>query len=116
MPSTGLSKPFILTSNKIDEIIKKISPGVYVLGHVNNKGVFIVEYVGRSDDDLNDRLHDWVGEYKQFKAIYYNSVKATFEKECSIYHDFGENEKLDNEIHPDCPDGIMLKCPICGFN
>lgn len=115
MPSTGLNGPFILTSNKIDETVKKVSSGVYALGRVNDKKIFIIKYVGRSDDDLNDRLHDWVGEYNHFKASYYNSVKAAFEKECSIYHDFGENEKLDNEIHPDRPDGTMLRCPICGF-
>ena len=115
MLSTGLEGPFILTADKIDKTVGKVSPGVYVLGYVNDKGTFVVNYVGRSDDDLNDRLHDWVGEYNQFKASYYNSVKAVFEKECSIYHDFGENEKLDNEIHPDCPNGTMLKCPICGF-
>lgn len=113
MPSTGLDGPYKLSEEKIDEIITETKLGVYVLGHINNRGVFIVEYVGRSDDDLNDRLHDWVGEYEQFKATYYNSAKKAFEKECGIYHDFGEKEKLDNEVHPDRPDNSNWECPMC---
>ena len=40
--------------------------------------------------------------------------KAAFEKECRNFHDFGGVEKLDNDIHPDRPDGAAWKCPVCG--
>jgi len=113
MSSTGLEGPFNLTHESIDSLVKEISSGAYVLGYTSRSNAFIVKYVGRSDDNLNSRLHDWVGIYNQFKASYLSSSTAAFEKECNVYHDFGRSEKLDNEIHPDCPNGSSWKCPRC---
>jgi len=115
MANTNLTGPYLLTSDKIDEIVDVISPGTYVLGYVNKNNAFVVEYVGRSDDDLNDRLGDWVDDYESFKFKIYDSAKESFEKECTIYHDFGEKEKLDNDIHPDRPDNSNYSCPVCGL-
>jgi len=42
---------------------------------------------------------------------YAESVKDAFEKECRDYHEFGGSDKLDNEEHPKCPDGMDWKCP-----
>jgi len=113
MAKTKLQGPYQLSDSRIDEVVNKTSAGTYVLGHINSRKVFIVEYVGRSDDDLNDRLHDWVEKYKMFKAAYFNSAQEAFAKECIIYHDFGGNGKLDNEYHPDRPDNTNWKCPVC---
>lgn len=120
MPNTGLGKPYSLDEKTIDQVVKKNSIGAYVLGHFktskkndNEVKTFVVEYVGRSDDDLNGRLKKWVGKYKRFKYGYYDSPKAAFEKECKIYHDFGEKETLDNDIHPDRPENANWKCPRC---
>ncbi|GAI79270.1 unnamed protein product, partial [marine sediment metagenome] len=90
-------------------------PGNYALGYINDKGTFIVLYVGRSDDDLNNRLHDWTGstKYKSFKASVAPSLKSAFEKECQNYHDFGGSEKLENDYHPDRPEGKTWSCPVC---
>ena len=103
---------FELTNNKIDQEVTKTSAGNYALGH-NEKNTFIVKYVGRSDDDLNKRLKDWVGDFERFKYSYATSPKAAFEKECRNYHDFGENKNLNNEYHPDRPDESTWKCPVC---
>lgn len=115
MPKLGLEGPWELTDDKVDEVITSTSPGNYALGYTNDKATFIVRYVGRSDDDLNDRLHDWTGNsrYTEFKADYASSAKAAFEKECHNYHDFGEARKLDNKVHPDRPNGSGWKCPVC---
>ena len=120
MPSTGLGKHYSLDNETVDSVVKKKSAGVYVLGHIktekkNKKEVktFIVEYVGRADDDVNDRLKKWVGTYPKFKFGYYTSPKAAFEKECSIYHDFGGKKILDNDIHPDRPKNKDWQCPRC---
>lgn len=113
MPETGLRGSFSLTDEKIDEIVTKTSPGVYVLGHSDNNS-FVVKYVGRSDDDLNKRLHDWVGEYARFKFGYFDSEKAAFERECRIWHNFGgPNGDLDNQVHPARPKGSNWECPVC---
>ena len=115
MASLGLEGPRDLDDDTVDEVITKTAPGNYALGYVNDKGTFIVLYVGRSDDDLNDRLYDWTDStrYKSFKASYASSPKAAFEKECQNYHDFGGSEKLDNQYHPDRPDGTNWSCPVC---
>lgn len=112
MASLNMNGPYELTKDEIDKKVTRKSAGNYALGYVNDN-TFYVKYVGRSDDDLNDRLKDWVDKYKKFKYSYATSPKAAFEKECHNYHDFGESEKLDNEIHPDRPDGSSWECPYC---
>lgn len=110
MPSTGLKGSYPLTANKIDEVVTKISSGVYALGTLEGS-TFYVEYVGRSDTDLNDRLKDHAdaGKYSHFKYDYF-TVKEAFEKECSLYHDF---EPSGNKNHPDRPNGKNYRCPVC---
>lgn len=112
MANTGLKGPFWLSSDVIDEVIQLTSAGTYVLGYKNSEDAFIVEYVGRSDSDINGRLKSWVGKngYKRFKFDYFRSPKAAFEKECTIYHDF---KNLDNEIHPQRPKDASWQCPVC---
>lgn len=112
MPSTGLYGPHSLTQEGIDAAVKGVAPGAYALGDVNANNTFIVRYVGRSDTDLNDRLKDWVGDYRQFKYAFYPTAKAAFEKECHLFHDFGETT-LDNAVHPARPAGSDWKCPRC---
>lgn len=108
MASTGLDGPHPLTTKGIDDNVKGVSPGAYALGDVNDKGVFLVSRVGRSDTDLNDRLHDYKGDYAKFKYGFLETPKEAFFKECNLYHDF---DPPDNRIHPDRPDGTNLRCP-----
>lgn len=114
MASTGLNGPYPLTTDGIDGNVTRTSPGAYVLGRMGNDS-FTVEYVGRSDTDVNARLKQWVGKgYPRFKFGYFDSPKAVFEKECNIYHDFGgPSEKLDNDKHPQRPEGSSWQCPKC---
>lgn len=113
MPTLGMEGPYELTSEKVDEVVTKTSAGNYALGRVANS-TFYVRYVGRSDSDVNRELKSKLGRnYSMFKFSYANSPKEAFEKECRNYHDFGESEKLDNERHPDRPDGTDWKCPRC---
>ena len=112
MPETGLNGPYTLDNETIDRIITKKSPGAYALGHIGEKGGFVPIYVGRSDDDINDRLKKWVGKkYSKFRFKHYDSPKAAFEKECNLYHDW--KKQLDNDRHPDRPDNSSWKCPRC---
>ena len=77
MASTGLKGPFPLTEEGIDDEVTRTSPGAYALGYLDDSNTFIVCYVGRSDDDLNGRLKNWVGKknYKRFKYDYFASPK-----------------------------------------
>ena len=110
----SLSGVEVLTNEKIDEVVTRTSPGVYALDRIPGGG-FHVNYVGRSDDDLNERLESWVGsKYKWFEFDYATSRKDAFEKECELWHDFGGPKgKLDNEKHPERPNGTNWKCPKC---
>lgn len=112
MPSTGfIDGPFSLDHVTIQRVVTRVSPGAYALGYTNDKGSFVVSYVGRSDDNLASRLSNWVGQYDQFKAGYFDSPKQAFEKECKMFHDFGGTKSLDNKIHPARPANSGWKCP-----
>ena len=108
-----MNASYTLSAAEIDKQITRTSEGNYALGHVNDKAVFLVNYVGRSDTDLNARLKKWVGKYESFKYAYATSPKAAFEKECRNFHDFGGTVSLDNDIHPDRPASSGWKCPAC---
>ena len=114
MASLGMEGPYIFTFSEIDRVVTKTSPGNYALGYKNNDGKFVVQYVGRSDVDVNEELKARLDDrYKRFKYSYATSSKAAFEKECRNYHDFGGSEELDNEIHPSRPAGTNWECPVC---
>ena len=87
MASLNMKGSYALTTKKIDEVVKRTSPGNYALGNTSNSD-FYPEYVGRSDEDVNGRLKDWVGKYQKFMFSYATSPKAAFEEECRNYHDF----------------------------
>ena len=117
LPTLDMEGAYELTNDSIDAHVTRTSCGNYALGH-DTPSQFTVSYVGRSDDDVNFRLKQWVGKkssYTHFKFSYATSPKAAFEKECKNYHDFGGSEKLDNEKHPERADGTDWKCPVCGL-
>jgi len=106
-----LSDPVSLSDEKIDLKVTKVSPGVYVLDDTDSSHPFNNAYVGRSDTDVNGRLHDWTGKgYKYFKFAYCSSAKAAFEVECELYHDL---KPPDNVNHPARPSGSNWVCPRC---
>lgn len=114
MASPNIDGPYPLNGNILDLLIRRTSPGNYSLGYTRDNGPFIVQYVGRSDDDIKKRLRGWVGsKYTRFKYSYAESTKDAFQKECRDYHDFGGAGKLDNEVHPGRPNGTDWRCPAC---
>lgn len=110
MANSGLYGPHLLKAENIDANVGKNGIGAYVLGH-SADGTFYVNYVGRSDSDLNARLHQHIGEFAQFKFGFLTTVKDAFEKECRLYHDFPNQ---NNEVHPAKPAGTKYTCPVCG--
>jgi len=114
MASLGMEYgPYAFTKEGVKKIPAKKSPGNYALGYLRD-GDFFPKYVGRSDTDLLAEVQkrlEWAGKYSHFKCDYASSVKAAFEKECNNYHDF--ERQLDNERHPDRPDGTDYQCPRC---
>lgn len=104
--------PYKLNEAIIDMKVTRKSPGNYALGRKDDQGKFLVGYVGRSDDDVKERLKGWVGKTRRplFKFSFATSAKAAFKKECNNYHDF---DPYGNTSHPAQPEGTNWKCPRC---
>jgi hypothetical protein len=114
MASLEMQGAYDLTNGKIDELIANDCPGNYALGIISPKtGKFAVEYVGRSETDLNARLKEHVGKHSKFKFSLAASPKEAFEKVCKNFHDFGGSKKLRNNVHPTPSAGSGWKCPFC---
>jgi hypothetical protein len=125
MRSLEMSGSFPLNDDAIDETLMRIAPGNYALGYMDGD-TFIVFYVGRSDGDLRQRLHEWVGmpsryerhasaakaswrvarvesaesSYTHFAYSYARSADEAYAKEWRNYDAFGGGYGLDNECEP----------------
>jgi hypothetical protein len=109
MAAPSLSGPFSLTRNGIDKAVTQTFAGVYALGYTSGD-TYYIQRVGRSDDHVNRRLHDYEGQYNQFKATYCSGSFAAFNAECELWHDFGGT---NNPLHPARPANKDWKCPRC---
>jgi hypothetical protein len=105
MASTGLKGPFLLTAKRVNVAITAALPGADALGRPDDEGTFIVERVGRSDENMKERLQD----HPSLQTIR-KRTKAAFEKECDLYHNF--MVEMDY-IHPARLDGSYWKCSHC---
>lgn len=114
MASLNMCGPFDYNRETINEVVPEGIIGNYALGHIEDD-VFIVEYVGRADKDLKERLPHSIGKYSHFKVSQASSSINAYYKECFNWHEFGGDDGLlDNKIHPDRPDGVrFVFCPIC---
>lgn len=110
MAETGLQGPYRLTAAEIDSAVGEKSPGVYMLDRSHEDGPFHISYVGRSDTDLNSRLHEHAGKYKRFKYEYHGSPEEAFARECVLYHEYNPPSTIS---HPPRPMGSKWKCALC---
>ncbi|MDX9899880.1 MAG: hypothetical protein RBT22_00120 [Aliarcobacter sp.] len=110
--SIGMKSSYALIARSVDSEITKISAGNFALGFESKSGLFVVQYYGRSDTDLNHEIKNWIGKYKRFKFFYASSPKSAFEKECKNYHTF-DKDKIDNKTHPEKPENTDYSCPYC---
>jgi len=60
-----MSGSYPLSEEGIDAAMTRTSPGNYALGYLDGD-TFSVFYVGRSDADVRQRLHEWVGRPSQY--------------------------------------------------
>jgi hypothetical protein len=121
MRSLEMSGSYPLSDEAIDEALTRTSPGNYALGYMDGD-TFNVFYVGRSDTDLRQRLHEWVGmpsrtenygsfakaswgahrrrQHTRFAYSYARSAEEAYAKEWRNYDAFGGSHGLDNETQP----------------
>ena len=106
---SGFSDLHRLDNEFIDKHVVGGRVGVYILDKYQ-PGPFATHFVGRSDNDVADRLKKWVsdGGFLYFKVKYEPSTKSAYELECQIYHDL---KPVENIIHPEAPDGTSYTCP-----
>ncbi|MCF7804706.1 MAG: hypothetical protein K9N46_05145 [Candidatus Marinimicrobia bacterium] len=109
--------PFELNEEGIDGNVPE-SPGVYALGYLDEDDSFVVCYVGRSDDILNEKLTGWVdaiARYTHFQYVTTESAQEAFIQECHNYHDYGGSDILYNSNHPYRTEKTDWVCPRCPF-
>jgi hypothetical protein len=92
----------------IEREVTEHRPGVYVLLSEHNHGGRL-EYVGRADEDMNERLKEWMNSFGWFFYAYADSATDAFQKECALYHHINPPA---NAVHPVPPAGSS--CPVCG--
>lgn len=99
----------------------EIKRGNYRIGVIEDD-VFKVKYVGRStDQNLQTRVlqHKNTNDAHYYDDNHYffyssaNSDEEAIRQECIDYHSFGEDEFLDNEVHPSLQDGESCSFPGC---
>lgn len=122
MVTLNMGRSYDLTYDEINNNIADNRVGNYAYGFINDNGLFVVRYVGRSDNDLKERIKHGINDmennpslrYERFKFSYAETIKEAYEKECRNYHDFGgDRGLLYNEKHPSKPAGVDWLCPIC---
>jgi len=118
MVSLEMRGPCELTDEIVKNEVKQNIPGNYALGYLDDEDSFVVCYVGRSDDNLLEKLRNWVGaisRYTHFEYSRADSAEEAYEKECHNYHDFGGSDNLYNSNHPYRKDKTDWTCPRCSF-
>ena len=118
MVELKMQGPYELNDDTVQEQVESEQPGNYALGYLNEEDSFILCYVGRSDDDLRQKLLNWVGgiaRYTHFEYSVAESSEQAFIKECHNYHDYGGSDNLYNSNHPYRKDKTDWTCPRCSF-
>ena len=115
--SLNMNGIYDLNDETIDIYVNDNRIGNYALGYISNNKFFVC-YVGRSDNNIKQRLRQHINEnenYKYFKFSYANDEREAYLKECKNWHDFGGlDDLLINKIHPDKPKNMKnIKCPYC---
>jgi len=99
--------------------IQDIDPkciGSYLLANERD-GMLCTLYAGRSDTSLRRRLqeHLCAKKFNRFKIFQADNELESYYKECAIYHSLSDI-LLENERHPDHPDGCYCACPFCSIS
>lgn len=112
MASMNLAGPYPLSFDKVASVVKPRRPGVFALGYKGDGGVFFVNYIGRSDSDLRERLLEFIGSDVSFKFEVAASAQEAFMRECELFHAF---RPRGNRMHPSRAPASEWKCPRCAL-
>lgn len=93
-------------------------PGLYFLMATDSAPV---RYIGQTEN-LYEALHAWAERvdetryYRYFSFDYEDDAYERFRRTCDLYHyHLASQGTLDNEGHPQRPEGTDWTCPHCDF-
>jgi hypothetical protein len=104
-----------LNRNQVKHAVERKRVGYYRLGDVNDDGVFVTGYHGRSDRCLQSRLFDHVanGLFSAFQVHVTPTIREAFESECRDWHLLMHQLPVGNAVHPASPRHTNYRCPYC---
>ena len=109
MQLRDLKGPFHLSDAAIDREVEPRRAGVFVL---SRPGMAEFDYVCRSEIDVNNQLHVYVGDSSFFNFQVCASEQEAFAAECHLWHDL---KPLNNPAHPARRARSAWKCPRCAL-
>lgn len=110
--SFELSGVLPYTVAAIEDAVKKVAAGAYVLDPPDPREGVAVGFVGRSDTDLAEGLQRHVkAGYRRFAFTYTATAMDAYKKECQMWHEW---KPAANPVHPVRPNGTDARCLICG--
>lgn len=107
---SGLTGPFVLSTDVVNEEVVDGRPGAYALGYIDQLGRFCITFVGSSPVSLKSKLKECIGTAQYFKFRHVSTDRGAFEKECEMFHEFRPG---GNFLHPSRPAGSNWTCPRC---
>jgi hypothetical protein len=107
---SGFRGPYTLASAVVRGVVPARVPGVFILGSLRPNGTPVIDYVGRSDEDLADALLRHIGSYARFSFEVAGSPAEAFQAHCLTFHRLRPG---DNYGHPERPAESSARCPIC---
>jgi hypothetical protein len=109
MSTSTLLGPHRLDFDEIEAHVPRVTPGVFVTGHLNYQDKFLMKAIGRSDCDLRTGLRELIGSGGHFLYCVTPTSKAAFEEECRLFHELRPN----TPIHPVRSENKNWTCPYC---
>jgi hypothetical protein len=105
--------PYSLTRDGVEAAVAAgAHAGAYALGYMGQDGVFYIGYVGRSDDNIRERLKEQASlPHSQFFFGYFANAREAYAHECWMYHTFNPPA---NKVHPAKPKNSLASCAQCG--
>ncbi len=111
--TTGLLGPFRLAYDEITNSLPRVAPGVFAVGHRGPDGKFYVDYIGRADRDLREKLLSLIGSGNLFKFRQTPSNEAAFHAECDL---FTNSSRRETECIPTGRPALIGSVRAAGFS
>ena len=115
MKTTSLNGPYELEESIVNRTVPKGITGIYLLGRITSAGdEYVILLNGRAEKDLNVELKNYIGKYDVFKYSKSENLFESFKLDCSNFHKLNGSAVKLGIHHPESPEELEWKCPVCG--